>query len=474
MVRYGTAMTTTHFTTKCLLLARRLQNGSSLALGSPSSMRRHSLLPLPSRNTRIIILTCRRCFASRLPNQEQSHRGSATTTTNQEVQEKEGASSSKSYLDEVIASGGRPMTVRERVLRFPKAILLLYYHCKRNQDIVDASCTKLNAWTINHPLRRRYRKFYKDDTSQKGNDAAAREQSQDSSNPFHIYQDEGTPGRIPRRQFEQHRRVRNDLSVVLPVVMLYAIPVVGYIPMVLAIIAPRQVLSHQFHNEFEKVYFPMLEYNQRRDEFPDLMEAFWKMTSTTHKPETILQRCDNPQHEQNDAAGPWIEGLQFHSVFANLSGASHLYHLRRGVLSSVEIIPREYLTRLALAVGIHQSFPPPLNRWVTRLAPSIWLRYRVRQVAHDVSHDDHLLLLEEYHKDGCVRMTALEVLHACLIRNLPIDCSVDEMRRCLTNHLKMIDEVKRGIPPGVLTEGFGVFTLHLVILRDYFKRVQTK
>eukprot|EP00977_Amphora_coffeiformis_P024119 scaffold15089_cov168-Amphora_coffeaeformis.AAC.11 len=224
-------------------------------------------------------------------------------------------------------------------------------------------------------------------------------------------------------------------------------------------LAPRQLLSSQFHNQYEQVHFAHLEYLQRREEFSGLMDAFWKMTSTTHKPEVI----DGVQG--HDATGPVIDGTQFYSIFADHSGVFPVHRLR-----SVEMMPREYLVRFALSIGIFQSFPRPLNHIVAGILPTSWVRSRVQQVVQDVSRDDELLLQEHFHGDDCTRLTDEEVFHACLLRNLAIDGSVQEMRYCLTNHLKMIEAVKLNLslPPGPPSEGFGIFTLHLSILRNYF------
>jgi len=378
-----------------------------------------------------------------LPLPRVSLRSLSSIPTHDYVDETQISTKEPELLQQIVKRVGRPMTAIERFMHFPKGVRMLYYHCQRSQDIEDASRTRLNAWTIHHPLRKR---------TSRGTILVNSGLKVDDR-----------PGRIPRRQSEQVRCARNDLQVVLPIVALYAIPIpiLGYIPVALSILAPRQLLSSQFHNKYERVRFAHLEYLQRREEFSGLVDAFREMTAITHKPETIQT------FRGHDATGPIIDGMQFHSVFAGHSGDFPTHRLR-----SVEMMPREYLVRFALSIGIFQSFPRPLNRMMAEIVPTPWIRSRVRQVVQDISHDDELLLQENHHEDSCGRLTDEEVLQACLIRNLPIDGTLQEMQTFLTNHLKMIESLKLKMclpPSGPPTEGFGIFTMHLTIIRNYFR-----
>jgi hypothetical protein len=55
------------------------------------------------------------------------------------------------------------------------------------------------------------------------------------------------------------------------------------------------------------------------------------------------------------------------------------------------------------------------------------------------------------------------------MRGLPITVSHETMREYLTNHLQMVSSVKRRLPLDPATEGFGLFTLHLSVIRDFLK-----
>ena len=116
------------------------------------------------------------------------------------------------------------MTVRERVLLFPTSVQRLWKDWLLYQNIRDAAATPRNAWTV-HPQRLSL-------------------QGALASGIVHSH--------IPWRQREQQRRFREGVATVLPVVVLWMIPVVGYLPMLLAVAAPRQVLSRHFHNEYEQ------------------------------------------------------------------------------------------------------------------------------------------------------------------------------------------------------------------------------
>lgn len=345
-----------------------------------------------------------------------------------------------SFLREEIVKGGRPWTTLERLQRFPIGVQELWMDFQHSQLITEASHTRLNAWTINHPLRK----------------LKNRQHSSFQQANYAKDQDGLPPGRIPRRQHEHQRKLRHDLSLVLPIVALWIPPVVGYIPVLLAISAPRQALSRQFHNSFEVVQFANIEYQQRREQFPIVADAFWNLVSTMHNQPPAIGRT-----QEWDATGPVLDAAQlYHAVFADNNLPQ---------LSAVKRIPRAYLTRFALAIGVYQTLPQPLNGIMAELTPSPWLRARVRQVAQDLCRDDAMLLSEGHHDDKCQRLTDVEVMDACLMRNLPMDCSISEMRKCLTNHLHMIESAKASMQSGDPTEEFGILTLHLSILRDYFK-----
>ena len=111
------------------------------------------------------------------------------------------------------------MTFRERVFKFGSGVGLLWNDFQLYRNIRDASTTPRNAWTI---------------------------ENKRLEIPSSVVASQVIRSRIPWRQQEQQRRFIDGLFTVFPVVALWAIPVVGYIPMFVAIATPRQLLSRHF------------------------------------------------------------------------------------------------------------------------------------------------------------------------------------------------------------------------------------
>lgn len=279
----------------------------------------------------------------------------------------------------------RPMTMKERIVHFPKGVFRLMKDCLLYKLIHDASRAPLNAWTI-------------DRSSYKSNMA---------HDSYYIYSVCVRPGRIPRRQYEQQRRAVVDIGALAPIILLWIPPIIGFLPMILGVTAPRQVLSRQFHNKYEIYHYAEIEYQQRKREFPGLTKMLWNTTVLGHRAGDL----DTPS-DKEDAAGPIIDALPLYSMFANETGFPSKRQMQRGVLQSVELFPREYLVKLALVVGVNQNLPGWLCPVVTEWSPKRWLQYRIRQMAQIVSEDDRRLLLELYDEDGCSSLTDIEALDA--------------------------------------------------------------
>jgi hypothetical protein len=279
----------------------------------------------------------------------------------------------------------RPMTMFERIRQFPTGVFKLMKDYQLYQLIHDASRAPLNAWTIDRPS---YRKNVYQES-------------------FYSYDDKIRPGRIPRRQYEQQRRAAVEIGALAPIILLWIPPIIGFLPTILGATAPRQILSRQFHNEYEIYNYAELEYQQRKNEFPVVAEMFWNTTILGQRASEVNVPCD-----KEDAAGPIIDVLPFYSIFAHDIGTSSNQQLLHGVLHSVDSIPRKYLIKLALAIGVNQNLPGWLSPVVTEWSPKRWLQYRVRQTTQVVSEDDRLLLLERHDEDGCSSLTDIEVMDA--------------------------------------------------------------
>ena len=123
----------------------------------------------------------------------------------------------------------------------------------------------------------------------------------------------------------------------MPLVILWIPPIIGFLPPILAVIAPRQVMSRHFHNVYEINWYAQIEYRQRREAYMELGELFWSMILVNVKKSSLI-------YEAEDAAGPIFDGMILYSAFADHHDhpASDI-HLPKGIFSSVDDLPREYL-----------------------------------------------------------------------------------------------------------------------------------
>lgn len=412
----------------------------------------------------------------------------------------------------------RPMSVRERVVKFSGSVQMLWKDWMLYQNIRDASATRRNAWSSNGKTavlaRQRIRQHYGTD-------------------------DDSDASRIPWRQREQQRRFVDALSTVFPVVALWMVPVVGSIPMIVSIAAPRQLLSRHFHNDYEVRHYNRLAYQQRRAEFGRVVQEVVLLSARPNSTgkarfasvsSSDIAAAKNDRDLSttiNDAAGPLptslpqlvtLYRLAFGDDAVRIDTTTSPPSITLFTAASADQFPRIYLVHFALAVGIYQTFPPQISTRLAFWSPSWWLRRLVRNLAVAVTEDDsalQLMLLQgDYRLDEpaasmrcedyrCVvaTLTDLEVMDACLMRGLPVaddDVTIQDMRECLINHLNMIASFKSEMigsnqslaqqqPPqernemssnrcsskeGTLSmngEAFGLFTLHLAIIRDHLK-----
>jgi hypothetical protein len=310
----------------------------------------------------------------------------------------------------------RPVRWWERLRDFPVNVGRLYQDFLRVKDIYDASHTPNNAWT------NRY----------------------------------GVMGRIPRRQQEQERQLVSDMRIVVPLLVLWIPPIIGYLPLFIAVGCPRQVLSRHFFNIYEQESFAILEMKQRQEYYSDLANYTWATLAVHHGNQVSM-----PPRVAEDAAGPcWdlVEQPDLVEKFVR----TNLVHC--------EALPREHLNTLALAMGYAQRFPPPISRLLVACSPSLWVAREMKELAYRIGRDDRLCLEENYHLDGCQGMTDAEVREACLLRGLPVHVTYDEMRECLTNHLTMVEILWKNKSQTVPRQHLQIFALYLPAMRKYCRR----
>jgi hypothetical protein len=228
-------------------------------------------------------------------------------------------------------------------------------------------------------------------------------------------------------------------------------------------------MSRQFNNDFEILLFNQIEFNQRKEYFMELGKLFWRKFSMTDARKNYFEDCFR------DEAGPIIDGMILYSAFCSYDpNPENPLALPFGVFTSVWDLPREYLVTLCLSIGVCQQWPGWLSKWVVAFTPSMMLRRQIQRISAIVCHDDALLLEEGHDLNGCESLTDQEIDDACLMRGLPVlmDDRM-EMRRLLTNHLKMISNVKRHMNEAI-HEGFQMFTIQLNPLRYHLKMVNEK
>ena len=233
-------------------------------------------------------------------------------------------------------------------------------------------------------------------------------------------------GRRSRRQQEQVRMTLADVRVVTPTVLLWIPPIIGFLPLFLAIFTPRQVLSRQFFNTYERQEFAVLESNQRHQSISQLQSYLPTTTTTTSSMDSIYRSF------------PW----------SSLVDCSAL-HLRT----------------LALATGYAQRFPLVWAQTAVRLSPPALLRNEIGRVARQVYTDDTLLLEESYHTYGCEGMTDDELLEACLLRGIPIASpnNYPQLQKAMTQHLRVMEELRTKHQDD--QEKISLFALHLPALQ---------
>ncbi|GKY94948.1 hypothetical protein MPSEU_000459500 [Mayamaea pseudoterrestris] len=435
-----------------------------------------------------------------------------------------------STIVNICHDAARPMTVIERAKRFPVAVQQLYKEWVLCRSIRDASYTKMNAWTIDHPLRRKRVKNEVNGIANGADDNAAADtaavdimllslNASDASLLSSLTKDSTQPpppGRIPRRQLEQQRRLQQDLSIVSPLVLVWLLPIVGYLPMFLSFMAPRQVLSRHFWNDYEVKLYRNLELQQRQLVYQRVAKlVLQKMTN--HDDAAAAEATDAVatttssaaagialmEVSGQDAAGPLLNLMPLWDAFSDSSRKdapqdSHAVvrhtepRLRApGALSSLDGLSREHLEQLALAIGIHQRLPPTFASLVVKCTMKSLLKRQIRRAAFSIVRDDAMLIHELHEveqEDNGGGATLLNMLtddeagDACLLRGLPVDISINEMRVCLNNHIQMVQPIHARVMEqqeeagdadnSKLAESLGLLTVHLPILRDTCRQQQ--
>ena len=269
---------------------------------------------------------------------------------------------------------------------------------------------------------------------------------------------------IPYCGQEQQYQFLSAIGKVTPIVLLCMIPIVGYVPMLLAILLPRQLLCYHFYNHDEILHYNDLQYQQRKRYYYYYIGSSNDDDSrhnTTNNAiltniRRILEKYQQQQHQKSM--------LSSSSSSSNLTSADDIISFYRDCASmnddeastkkddtwtktttitnmynilQLRTYPRDTLIQLALATGMYSS--TITNRIiqyyiVAYCIPTFVLRYHIRSLAKHILRNDQLLLCEEYLATTSLsyssskkiassfvqtNMTDVELSNACLLRGIP-------------------------------------------------------
>jgi LETM1-like protein len=289
------------------------------------------------------------------------------------------------------------MTLKERFTQFPLAFKDLYYEGLLYKSIEDALHSRRNAWQ----------------------------------------------GRLPRRQFIQQQRFLQDARDIMPLFLLWIPPIIGYLPMILAVVAPRQVLTPQFTNEYERYLYAAWQANERRLHYP----VVGKMLS---------QRLSNIQTSGHDVAGPIIKADCLFDEWVQTD------------LSEIDRLPRRALQAMSGSLGLYHTLPIKVSKALLQVTPRQVLTSHLKYRARLVGTDDKLLL-QNCVDDNIANMTNDEVIEACQARGLPVHVPLAEQREALKKHLLTISHLPIPATTQANIDQRGLFGLQMNILREYLQ-----
>jgi LETM1-like protein len=234
--------------------------------------------------------------------------------------------------------------------------------------------------------------------------------------------------------------------------------------MVLAIAAPRQVLSRNFYNVFEMFDYMTVADWQRRQHWPVVQERVWKSIAQQEDDcqaaivELLLSPQNGPKSDHTARTEP--------IVMADAETVRRLFYQTMPLLPPL-LDRRDTLVPLALSVGVHSSLPPMVGQLLSRLSPTQWMRRQIMYWADSVAIDDQRLLAE---RDTLHQLSRIELTEACFRRALPISAGLDDdaLRRSLDQHLELVSHLptEDGKQPKRQQRHKGLWSLVWNILRQ--------
>ena len=253
----------------------------------------------------------------------------------------------------------------------------------------------------------------------------------------------------------------------MPIILLWIPPIIGVLPLFLAVLTPRQVLSRQFFNTYEREEFGQVE-SEQRQVYTNKLAKLLLSSSLSILNDVQQSGIDgtnnntNDNNNSNDNDHPDMESIE---------------RIAAALPTSLKDCSRQHIQALALSMGYCQRFPLPMARALTELSPTPLLRFDLEQTGSDLVRDDTMLLQESYHRYDCDGLTDDEVLEACLIRGMPVSNDYMAMRRHMTNHLKVMEELRERFNDKHVSKDdkekastMGLVTMHLPAIQAALQR----
>lgn len=254
---------------------------------------------------------------------------------------------------------------------------------------------------------------------------------------------------LPWRVSVQHRQIIHNFSRMFGLVILWIPPIIGWIPTILCIVAPRQTFTRHFHNHYEIVHFAILEQKERRNVIQKVLFQFFG--SSSYGKNVARSEREFLDHFQRffSFAEETITVKDPIDLYEAIFDLSARESTKRAVTSSFDLdqLPTSLVRNLAAAMGLS-----------TFLKPNIFLLPELNRVLATVVEEDAQLLVEGYDRTQCKNLSDQEVLDACLMRNLPIAMSADgnleagpnvvdyeAMRKSLTHHLQTVSLISHHV-----------------------------
>ena len=193
---------------------------------------------------------------------------------------------------------------------------------------------------------------------------------------------------MTRTEVEFLRSNRESVKKMAGFFVLQLVPILGYVPIVVGLFYPRQVFSHHFWSDEQKLLFLSEEFEERRQHSVNLARELNFLSVQSSKDFLLLLR-------------------------------SQLDSIPRDRLALKEI-SSAHLTALAGAVGVCS------NKAVLVLSPNILLRYWLSKRAREITEDDSYILNNMTATDVLVTvdrapLSLLEQIEFC--RRRGFDCS---------------------------------------------------